>query len=62
MDGLSNFKGLGEGIVIASPKGVIFNYALHFKFPTTNNEAEFEAITTGLKEAKRIEGMGPDVL
>lgn len=37
MDGSSNSKGLGVGIVIVSPKGVIIEHALNLEFPKINN-------------------------
>ncbi|GAA0173385.1 hypothetical protein LIER_27012 [Lithospermum erythrorhizon] len=51
VDGASNEKGLGAGILIKGPKGEVFEYALLFSFKATNNEVEYEAMVTGLEIA-----------
>ncbi|GAA0155263.1 hypothetical protein LIER_31336 [Lithospermum erythrorhizon] len=40
VDGARNEKGLGIGILVRGPDGVVMEYELRFTFPTTNNEAE----------------------
>lgn len=54
IDGSSNPEGGGAGLVLTSPDGVIAEYALRFGFPVTNNEAEYEALVTGLKLTKEL--------
>ncbi|GJX59224.1 reverse transcriptase domain-containing protein [Tanacetum coccineum] len=39
IDGASSSYSLGVGIMLVSPKGKEYTYALRFKFETTNNEA-----------------------
>lgn len=39
-DGSSTVNGSGAGVVITSPKGKSFEYALKFSFKASNNEAE----------------------
>ncbi|KAI3446714.1 hypothetical protein Pfo_003379 [Paulownia fortunei] len=51
VDGSSTSTGSGAGIVIESPQGDKFEYALKFEFLTSNNEAEYEALLAGLKLA-----------
>ncbi|GKG15254.1 reverse transcriptase domain-containing protein, partial [Tanacetum coccineum] len=43
-DGASSPKGSGEGLVLIRPSGVEYTYALRLTFPSTNNEAEYEAL------------------
>lgn len=54
MGGLSNVSGSGAGLVLVSPEGGIFYYALRFSFPSTNNEVEYEALIDGLKISKEL--------
>ena len=44
VDGVSNQKGLGIGLVLMSPEKVIIEKSLRLDFSATNNEAEFEAL------------------
>ncbi|GJV75189.1 reverse transcriptase domain-containing protein [Tanacetum coccineum] len=53
-DGASNNKGSGAGLVLISPNGVEFTYALRLNFMSTNNEAEYEALLVGLNMAKKM--------
>lgn len=52
VDGFSISTRSGVGLVLASQKWVIVEYALSFKFPATNNEAIYEALIIGLWVAK----------
>nr|GEV96920.1 reverse transcriptase domain-containing protein [Tanacetum cinerariifolium] len=53
-DGASNSKGSGAGLVLLSPEGTKFTYALRLNFTSTDNEAEYEALLAGLRLAKKI--------
>ena len=55
MDGSSNKQGSGAGIILTSPEGIQLEYALRFGFPTSNNEAEYEALLVGLQLAISID-------
>nr|GEX67684.1 reverse transcriptase domain-containing protein [Tanacetum cinerariifolium] len=44
IDGSSCVDGSGAGLILTSPEGVEFTYALRFQFTTSNNEAEYEAL------------------
>ncbi|GJZ14995.1 reverse transcriptase domain-containing protein [Tanacetum coccineum] len=53
-DGLSCVNGSGAGLILTSPEGTEFTYALRFRFDATNNEAEYEALIAGLRIAKQM--------
>ncbi|GKA96976.1 reverse transcriptase domain-containing protein [Tanacetum coccineum] len=53
-DGSSCVDGSGAGLILTNPEGMEFTYALHFEFTATNNEAEYEALITGLRIAARM--------
>ncbi|GAA0150387.1 hypothetical protein LIER_09340 [Lithospermum erythrorhizon] len=55
VDGARNEKGSGAGVLIRGPDGVVIEYPLRFTFPTTNNEAEYEAMVDGLTIVKSLE-------
>ncbi|XP_022880798.1 uncharacterized protein LOC111398075 [Olea europaea var. sylvestris] len=54
VDGSSNDEGSGAGIIMIGPNEEELEYSLHFEFPATNNEAEYEAVITGLGLAARL--------
>ena len=54
MDGSSTQKKDGASVVITSPEGDILKYGVQLKFPVTNNEAEYEAMLTGLRIAQAL--------
>ncbi|GKE09047.1 reverse transcriptase domain-containing protein, partial [Tanacetum coccineum] len=54
-DGASSSDGSGAGLILISPKGREYTYALRFEFETTNNEAEYEALLAGLRITREIE-------
>ena len=49
-----NNLGAEAGIVSKSPKGAIFEQCLILNFPTTNNEAEYEAFIAGLQSSSKL--------
>ncbi|KAL0303534.1 UNVERIFIED_CONTAM: Gag-Pol polyprotein [Sesamum radiatum] len=51
VDGLSNANNGGAGILLQGPDGVEIEVAARLSFPTTNNEAEYEAMVLGLQLA-----------
>jgi ribonuclease HI len=56
-DGSSCGKGGGVGILLISPRGEMFEFAILIQPTVTNNQAEYEALLRGLqywKEAKAI--------
>ncbi|XP_063948099.1 uncharacterized protein LOC135152193 [Daucus carota subsp. sativus] len=53
-DGASKTKNSGAGLVLRSPDGFTVEYAIKLDFPTTNNEAEYEALIAGLGLARTL--------
>ncbi|GKV50035.1 hypothetical protein SLEP1_g56750 [Rubroshorea leprosula] len=54
VDGAANVEGAGTGAVLVGPYGFKSEHALRFKFQTTNNAAEYEALIYGLKLASEL--------
>jgi len=54
VDGSSNPKGVGAGIVLEGPNNILIEKSLHFAFKMSNNQAEYEAILTGLFLAREV--------
>ncbi|GKB72503.1 reverse transcriptase domain-containing protein, partial [Tanacetum coccineum] len=54
-DGASSSDGSGAGLMLINPEGKEYTYALRFKFKTTNNEVEYEALLARLQIAKEME-------
>ena len=48
-DGASNSRGSGLGLVLKSPQGDTIVQAICCEFSATNNEAEYEALISGLE-------------
>ncbi|KAL0403666.1 UNVERIFIED_CONTAM: Retrovirus-related Pol polyprotein from transposon gypsy [Sesamum radiatum] len=51
VDGSSNANNGGAGILLQGPDGIEIEVATRLSFPTTNNEAEYEAMVLGLQLA-----------
>ena len=54
MDGSSNQHTGGAGVVIKTPEGDKIECMIRLDFPTTNNEAEYEALVAGLDLVKEV--------
>ncbi|KAM2154451.1 hypothetical protein ACFX1Q_046273 [Malus domestica] len=54
VDGSSNQQGCRAGLVLTTPDKVAMEYAFHFKFKASNNEAEYETFLAGLRLAKHL--------
>ncbi|GAU10607.1 hypothetical protein TSUD_419680 [Trifolium subterraneum] len=52
VDGSSNSQGSGAGIILENEDGVLIEVSLGLSFPTTNNQAEYEAFLAGLRLAE----------
>uniref|UniRef100_A0A2N9GP36 RNase H type-1 domain-containing protein n=1 Tax=Fagus sylvatica TaxID=28930 RepID=A0A2N9GP36_FAGSY len=51
----SSVKGAGGvGIVFKTPEGHLLKHSTRLQYPTINNEAEYEALLTGLRIAKEL--------
>ncbi|GKB18591.1 reverse transcriptase domain-containing protein [Tanacetum coccineum] len=46
--------GFGASLILTSPEGTEFTYALRFQFIASNNEAEYEALIAGLRIAVQM--------
>ena len=56
VDGASNQKGSGIGLVLISLEKVIVEKSLRLDFSATNNEAEYEALLIGIAMVQRMGG------
>ncbi|CAL2266902.1 unnamed protein product [Prunus armeniaca] len=54
VDGASNQKGAGAGVVIITPDGTLLEQAITLGFPASNIEAGYEALLAGLRLAKEL--------
>jgi ribonuclease HI len=54
VDGASNSKGSGAGVVLISREGLILEQAFRLTFSASNNEAEYEALLIGLKTVRKL--------
>jgi len=54
IDGSSNKKGSGADIILEGPGEVVVEQSIRFGFDTSNNQAEYEALITGLRLAKDL--------
>ncbi|XP_071718964.1 uncharacterized protein [Rutidosis leptorrhynchoides] len=54
-DGACGPEGAWASIVLKSPEGEEYTFALRFSFPITKNEAEYEALLSGMRVAKYLE-------
>lgn len=53
-DGSSARKRGGVGVIIITSEGDMLRYGVQLQFLTTNNEAEYETILTGLTVGKAL--------
>ncbi|GJY50115.1 reverse transcriptase domain-containing protein [Tanacetum coccineum] len=53
-DGSSCVDGSGVGLILTSPEGTEFTYALRFQFTASNTEVEYEALIAGLRIAAQM--------
>ncbi|XP_019462945.1 PREDICTED: uncharacterized protein LOC109361868 [Lupinus angustifolius] len=54
IDGSSNQRGSGAGILLEDGQGVTIEHSITFTFPTSNNQAEYEACIVGLQLEKEV--------
>jgi len=59
VDGSTNQLGSRAGVILEGPNGVLIEQSLRFAFKANNNQAEYEALITGILLAKE---MGEKVL
>ena len=56
MDGATNQRGLGVGLVLVSPEKITIEKSLRLSFLATNNEAEYEALLMRMAMVQKIGG------
>ena len=56
VDGASNQKGSGVGLILMSLEKVVIKKSLRLDFSATNNEAEYEALLEGMAMVQRMGG------
>ncbi|XP_074342796.1 uncharacterized protein LOC141680479 [Apium graveolens] len=54
VDGSMTFERSGAGLILSSPNGVTIQQAIAFAFKATNNQAEYEALLSGLRLEKSL--------
>ncbi|XP_068504176.1 uncharacterized protein [Phaseolus vulgaris] len=54
MDGSSNQQGSGAGVILEGSNGLLIEQALMFAFKASNNQAEYEALITGMLLIKEM--------
>ncbi len=54
INGSSTKNASGVSVILKSPEGNVIKRAIRLQYATTNNEAEYEALLTGLKLAKAL--------
>jgi len=54
VDGSSNKKGGGAGIILEGPNELTLEQAISFRFETSNNQAEYEALITRIRLIKEL--------
>ncbi|XP_074560279.1 uncharacterized protein LOC141816393 [Curcuma longa] len=54
VDGSATKNDSGVGVVLCSPQGETLQLAVRLQFQATNNEAEYEALLTGLQAARHV--------
>ena len=55
VDGASNSRESGAGVVLISPDGIMHEHSLRLSFNASNNEAEYEALIAGLGLAQALQ-------
>jgi ribonuclease HI len=54
VDGSSNTNGCGARVILENSNSMAIEYSLKFDFPTSNNQAEYEACLAGIRMAKEL--------
>ena len=56
VDGTTNQRGSGVGLVLITPEGATIEKSLRLGFSVTNNEAEYEALMQGMAMVQKMGG------
>ena len=62
VDGASNQKGAGVGLVLTSSERITIEKSLRLGFPATNNKPEYEALLEGMAMVLRMGGKSIELL
>jgi ribonuclease HI len=54
VDGSSNLKGSGAGVVLEGPDDILIEQSIRFEFKASNNQAEYEALIAGMTLAQEM--------
>ena len=54
VNGATNYRGSGVGLVLISPEKIIIKKSLRLGFSATNNEAEYEALLVGMTMVQKM--------
>jgi len=54
VDGSSNLNGNGAGIILEGPNDLLIEKSLRFEFKASNNQAEYEALITGMNLVREM--------
>ncbi|MCH94258.1 gag-pol polyprotein, partial [Trifolium medium] len=55
VDGASNLRGSGAGVVLEGPDGILIEQSLRFAFKASNNQEEYEVLLAGMRLAKEMD-------
>ena len=61
VDGATNQRGSGVGLVLLSPEGITIEKSLRLEFSATNNEAEYETLLEGMSMIQKMGGKSVDM-
>ena len=61
VDGETNQRGFGVGLVLISPERITIEKSLRLDFSATNNEAEYEALLEGMSMVQKLGGKVVDM-
>ena len=61
VDGVMNHRGSGVGLVLIFPKRIIIEKSLRLGFLATNNEAEYEALLSGMFMVQKMGGKAIEI-
>ena len=61
INGATNQRGSGVGLVLISPEKIIIEKSLRLGFSATNNEAEYEALLQGMAMVQKMGGNALEV-
>ncbi|XP_072060184.1 uncharacterized protein [Arachis hypogaea] len=54
VDGSSNTSSGGAGVILENKNKIVIEQSIRYKFPISNNQAEYEALLAGLMFAKEV--------